>query len=234
MNKLYKKSEIWFAVILIIAYVVITSATDLISKAATFIFHLVFSALLFAFIKKNGLMEKYGLIKTDKKAKDFLYYIPLIFLSSVNLWFGVKLNMPISETVFYVGSMLLVGFLEEIIFRGFLFKAMEKDSVKWAIVVSSVTFGIGHIINLVNGSGADLLSNLCQIFEATAFGFLFVILIYRGKSLIPAIISHSSINALSAFCNDEAYSDTVSIIVSVVLCAVAMGYALILNKRLKK
>jgi membrane protease YdiL (CAAX protease family) len=233
MNKLYKKSEIWFSVVLIIIYVVTTSVTHSISKAVTFAFHLVFSGVLFFWIKKNGFLRKYGLIGTDKNAKDFLYYIPLIFVSSVNLWFGLKMNMPIVETSFYVGSMLLVGFLEEVIFRGFLFKAMEKDSVKWAVIVSSVTFGIGHIVNLFNGSGADILSNVCQIFEATAFGFLFVIIFYRGKSLLPAIISHSSINALSAFCNEEAITPIVSILISIMLCAVVLSYALGLNKRLK-
>ena len=62
---------------------------------------------------------------------------------SCNLWFGVTMNMDIPNTVFYVASMLCVGFLEEVIFRGLLFKAMEKDSLKAAIVVTSLTFGIG-------------------------------------------------------------------------------------------
>lgn len=29
--------------------------------------------------------------------------------------------------------------------------------------MSSVTFGMGHIVNLFNGSGAKLVSNLCQV-----------------------------------------------------------------------
>lgn len=56
------------------------------------------------------------------------------------------------ETALYVLSMLCVGFIEELIFRGFLFKAMAKDGIKSAIIVSSITFGLGHIINLVNGA----------------------------------------------------------------------------------
>ena len=57
------------------------------------------------------------------------------------------------EIVFYILTMLNIGFIEEIIFRGFLFKMMEKDNVKTATAVSSITFGIGHIINLCrNGS----------------------------------------------------------------------------------
>ena len=61
----------------------------------------------------------------------------LVGLSSI--FFGVKLNYSVPETVFYILSMLCVGFLEEIIFRGFLFVGMAKKSVKSAIIVSSVT-----------------------------------------------------------------------------------------------
>ena len=47
----------------------------------------------------------------------------------------------------------------------------DRDNVKSAIVISSVTFGIGHIINLFNGSGMELVNNLCQIVFAIAVGF---------------------------------------------------------------
>jgi len=95
----------------------------------------------------------------------------------------------------------LIGFLEEIIFRGFLFKMMAKDNVKLAIIVSSVTFGVGHIINLFNG--ASLIPTLLQIMYATSGGFLFVIIFYKSNSLWPCIITHSLINALSIFNNVE-------------------------------
>ena len=114
-----------------------------------------------------------------------LFYLPLLIAASCNLWFGVKTNMSPANTLFYVGSMLCVGFLEEFIFRGLLFRAMEKDSVKSAVIVTSLTFGIGHIINLFNGSGMDLVSNLGQVVSAVAFGFLFVILFLKTGSLLP-------------------------------------------------
>ena len=69
--------------------------------------------------------------------------------------------------------MINVGFIEEVIFRGFLFKMMAKDNLKLAIIVSAVTFGIGHIVNLLNGG--DLIPALLQIFYAIALGYLFVI-----------------------------------------------------------
>jgi membrane protease YdiL (CAAX protease family) len=126
--------------------------------------------------------------------------------------------------------MLCVGFLEEVIFRGFLFRAMEKDGVRSAIIVSSVTFGIGHIVNLINGSGATLIPNLCQVVSAIAIGFLFVIIFYRGKSLIPCVLAHQFINVSSFFANESAIDNTTRIIQSVIICFIAIGYAAILLK----
>lgn len=238
MTELYKKSEIWFAVVLISVYVVGTSAADSISdllglsKSVTLFFHLLLSAAVLFWVVKMGLSKKYGLCRPEGKASRYLYFIPLALISSVNLWFGVQMNMGVTETLLYVGSMLCVGFLEEIIFRGFLFRAMEKDGVRLAIIVSSVTFGIGHIVNLFNGSGAELSENLCQVAYAVAFGFLFVTVFYRGGSLIPCIVSHSAINMLSAFSNEAAMKGTTNIIVSAVMCVTALGYTLVLMRTL--
>jgi len=74
---------------------------------------------------------------------------------------------------------------------------MEKDNIKSAIIVSSITFGIGHIVNLLNGT--ELLPTLMQICYAISVGYLFVIIFYKSKSLIPCIITHSLINSLSIF-----------------------------------
>lgn len=57
------------------------------------------------------------------------------------------------------------------IFRGLLFQAMAGDNVKSAVIVSSMTFGIGHLLNLFNGSGMNLVSNLCQVCFAAAVDF---------------------------------------------------------------
>ena len=94
----------------------------------------------------------YGLIKVTN-FKAYMYFIPLFLIVSVNLWNGININNSVSEIFFYILNMVNVGFIEEIIFRGILFKMMAKDNVKRAIIVSAMTFGIGHIINFVNGAG---------------------------------------------------------------------------------
>ncbi|MEG0291835.1 MAG: CPBP family intramembrane glutamic endopeptidase [Anaerovoracaceae bacterium] len=235
LQQLYKKDELWFAIIFIIIYVVGTSITDNISrdlgvaKSLTTLFLIVLSGSILLFIKKNKLSTYYGLCKPNLPAQKLLFYIPLILLIVPKLIFGVQINYSPIETIFFILSMLFVGFLEEVIFRGFLFKALCKDNVKTAIIVSSLTFGIGHIVNLINGSGSDLISTLCQICYAISIGFMFVMLFYRTKSLWSCIILHGVYNSTSAFTNHEMIN-TYIIPGTIAIIVISLGYSLFLIK----
>ena len=234
LKKLYEKSQLVFALAWIIGYVVLASTGDNISadlgidKVVTLPILIAMSGVLYFFVSKNGLTEKYGLCRPQLPAAKMLYYIPLLLLLTANLWYGVALNQSPLETVLYILAMFCVGFLEELIFRGLLFQAMAKDGVKTAIIVSSVTFGIGHIVNLVNGSGAELLPNLLQVMNAVAIGFAFVMIYCRTGSLMPCILVHSIFNGLSAFANEAVMTPRRQIISGVLLAVIAGGYALYL------
>lgn len=238
MKNVYDKNELNFALIWIAIYVVLYSVADSISatigtaKLITAPVCIVLTVLLYLWIKKYNLKEKYGICAFTGDMKAYVYFIPLIIIVSSNLWRGVCLNLTIIESVFYVISMLCVGFLEEVIFRGFLFKALCKDNVKQAIIISSITFGLGHIVNLLNGS--DMLKTLIQVFYAIAIGFLFTIIFYKGKSLWPCIIAHSVINSLSAFANGNGMAIHMHLVRSIVLCILCVGYALYILKKAEK
>jgi membrane protease YdiL (CAAX protease family) len=124
--------------------------------------------------------------------------------------------------------MINVGFIEEIIFRGFLFKMMEKTNVKVAIIVNALTFGVGHIVNLLNG--ADFISTLLQICSAISIGYLFVTIFYKSKSLVPCIIAHGVFNSLPILSvgGVSPYIETVFLVV------VSLSYAFYINKRVKE
>ena len=171
-------------------------------------------------------IKDFGL-RTFPNPKDYLYFIPLLLMISVNLWNGININNKTIEIIYHIISMLFIGFIEEIIFRGYLFKMMEKDNLKSAIIVSSITFGVGHVINLLNG--ADIIPTLLQIMYAITGGYLFVIIFYKSKSLWPCIITHSLINALSIF-NIE---NNMQYISAIFLTVVALLYAYYINKKIK-
>lgn len=239
LKKLYDKSKIWFAIAWIIAYCVLMSVGDALSasigieKSVTLAIGILLSAILLLFLKKHGLFADYGLCAPKTSAKSMLYYIPILVMLTANLWYGVTLNYGALKTVLYILAMLCVGFLEEVIFRGLLFEAMRKDNVKVAIIVSSVTFGIGHIINLINGSGAELLPNLLQVIYATAAGFMFVMMYYKSKSLIVCIFVHGAFNALSVFANEANATVKMRTLTAILLTAITGSYALYLAFSMK-
>ena len=237
MTKLYKKSESTFAVVWIVAYVVLSSIADIVSadlgvvKSITSVLHVAMMLILFFWIRKNGLMKKYGLCKPSVPAKNFLYYIPLAVIAFASLLTGIELRFTALETLCFVVSMCCVGFIEEVIFRGFLFRAMEKDNLKTAIIVSSLTFGLGHIVNLFNGSGRTPASSAVQIIFAVLIGFVLVTVFYRGGSLIPCIIFHSVNNAIGAFGAEGQLDPRTEMIVNLILIVVVLGgYLLYLYK----
>ena len=240
MKKLYEKNELTFAIVWIVVYCALQSLANPLNKAigvayaASSAFCVLQTVVLFAFIRKNNLLKRYGLCKSPVPAWRFLYYVPLLILASGNLWNGVALNYTPVETVCRIICMLCVGFLEEVIFRGLLFESIAKDNIKSAVIISSVTFGIGHVINLFNGSGMNLVSNLCQIVFAVAVGFLLVTIFYRGGSLLPCIIVHSAINTLGTFANDTSLTTEMHLLHLAALIVITVAYTLILTRTLPK
>ena len=162
-----------------------------------------------------------------------LYYLPVALMMTANLWYGVTLNYGALESVLYILSMLCVGFLEEVIFRGLLFGVMRKENEKVAVLVSSVTFGAGHIINLVNGSGAELLPNLLQVIYATAAGFMFVMMYVKSGSLWVPIAAHGIFNALSIFADEAGATIERRILTALLLTLITGVYALYLALTMK-
>ena len=239
LKSIYDKNKILFTIIWIVLYCVLFSLGDYLSsligidKIITLPIGLILSFVLFDFLRKYNLTSNYGLKKSNTPASRMLFYIPLGILLIINVWNGFTLNYTILETVLYVLSMFIVGFLEEVIFRGLLFKEMSKDGSVGAIIVSSLTFGIGHIINLFNGSNMDLLSNIMQIIYATSAGFMFVMVYLKTDSIIICILTHGLFNALSAF-SISSNDITVEVVISLVITLITLAYGLFILFNLNK
>ena len=208
MTKLYRKNETAFAVAWIVIYVAGTGLAETLSavtgmfKLFPAAFHIALAVYGYAWVKRNGLTEKYGLFPPRYRISRAWFFLPLILIAGYKLYFSPAMRFSPADAALFMVSMVCVGFLEELIFRGFLFRAMEKGNLIRAIVVSAVTFGIGHIVNLLGGQ--SLPETVAQIAFAVIVGFALVILFYRGRSLIPCIAFHSAFNSLSVFSNEEA------------------------------
>ncbi len=210
MKTLYEKSQLGFALLWIGLYVVVMNIAlqfcggfdDLAQKTVPQLLIPVFCSLALAaaataWTLRNKLGEKLGLCKFKSPPKAFLWFIPLALMSCINFKNGLSLPAPLPICLLMAVNLALGGYLEEIIFRGFLFRTMEKDNLKSAIIVSAITFGAGHIVNIFNT--ADLFGVLLQICYAIVIGFLYTVLVYKGGSLWPCIASHMFVNFTSVF-----------------------------------
>ncbi|HRW25485.1 MAG TPA: CPBP family intramembrane metalloprotease [Spirochaetia bacterium] len=217
------RAPLWIAI-----YVVaMTALESLVPAAAVTLWRAplvaALSLALVLALRKRDAFAFYGFVKPKPGAmRGALYGLPLVALATANLWQGATLRYGPLETAAYVAAMIGVGFLEETIFRGILFKALLRRSERLAVVVSSVTFGLGHIVNLL--SGAATLDTAAQIVYAIAVGFMLSVFVLRVGSIVPCIAFHAAFNSLSAF-GVEPAGTTASLVVAGAITALALGYA---------
>lgn len=224
LYEMYEKNELTFALFWIAVYCAVSiplrgawgdESPAMLAGLA------VIAAGIVAFVKKYGLEETYGLVKWRGSAKEYLFFMPMLFLATGNLWGGIGMAYSGMAQVWAVISMLLVGLIEELIFRGFLFRALlKKDSVPAAITISAVTFGIGHLVNLLAGQGG--MESLVQVLFAIAWGFLFTFVFYTSGSLWVCIVVHGLVDVFSKFAvplsSLEYTYPLVTIVISIVYC----------------
>ena len=230
MRKFYETKPVLFAILWIVVYVVLIaplrgrfgdgSLQMLLGLVAI-------SAALLAAIRLLGIQKELGMTRWLQNGRALLWLLPMWVLSTGNLWGGVSVRYDAITSVMAVLSFLLVGVAEEIIFRGFLFNGMKKTGrLTVAIVVSAITFGMGHIVNLLTGHATA--ETLVQMIFAVAWGFLFTFAYLKGGSLLPCIAIHGLIDAFSVFARDNAAADWAYIIATVVIAVV---YCLYLRKQ---
>jgi membrane protease YdiL (CAAX protease family) len=79
----------------------------------------------------------------------------------------------------------LVGpILEEIIFRGFILKSMQRYGNLTAMIVSSILFSMFHL-------------NLVQFVNPILMGIVLAFIVIKSKSIIPSIIAHIFNNTIT-------------------------------------
>ena len=161
----------------------------------TVIWSLVVITLAYYIIKYRGI-SMLGFRKVKKgTAKRVLYYSPLLLIALSPLVAGVDLEEGAAFLFANLFLTLGIGMAEEIFFRGIICNLWLKYGVIKAMLLSSVLFGMSHILNVAGG--ADLLATILQICFAIVYGMVFTLIFIEGNSLIPCVLMH----ALHDFCS---------------------------------
>ena len=89
MKKLYEKNELLFAILWIVVYCAasIPIRGSLGDESLAMVIELaVIAAGILVFVKKFNLEEKYGLVKWNGSAANYLFFLPVLILMTGNLW----------------------------------------------------------------------------------------------------------------------------------------------------
>jgi membrane protease YdiL (CAAX protease family) len=119
-----------------------------------------------------------------------------------------------------------VGFIEELLFRGFLYQAIEgRSGVKRAVLISGVTFGLGHIVNLMRGYGYA--EQVGQIVVAVAIGIMLALIASRTRNIVPGIIFHILFNVSGSVTRQDIGLQTIP---AALIVVISLAYAFYLSK----
>lgn len=100
-------------------------------------------------------------------------------------------DMPLGIFLYFISSVILPAFVEEMIFRGYILHLLLPYGKTFAILVSAVLFGVMHLY-------------LPQILYATVAGVLIGYFVVRSESLWVGILIHA-VNNLFSFLFEMAY-----------------------------
>lgn len=118
---------------------------------------------------------------------NWIYYLPLVLVLGINCMNGFK-SASGSTWLYFIGFTLLVGFVEETIYRGLILRTLLAKGVTTAVVTSSILFGVTHILNAL--SGQSLFDTIVQIVYALLVGLVLALLIIMNNNILPLITFH--------------------------------------------
>lgn len=217
------------AVLWILFYVALVTIGDQLSEKmgvehlVTGVFLMFLSLALYMMHKKSNQLK---LISVPMKSvRSCIYYLPLIVLAFIQFFAGIDPSLTFQRFAIIVLLMIGTGFVEEVLFRGLLFNAiLSKSGVKRAVIVSGITFGLGHIVNLLNGYSS--IEQIAQIVLAIAIGIVLALLVAITNNLWPGILFHILFNISGSVSVQESRSE---MLLLVAILAISLSYALYLS-----
>lgn len=159
-------------------------------------FEIILSLLAIVITVKYFSWKEVGFTKMNKK--QFLWFVPL-FILLFGIWGGIfdflldnALTFGQVKLFSLVGfTTLLVGFSEELMYRGIVFRAFlnnTKSGKLKAVFISALGFSLLHSVNFLGGFPLESL--ILQLILTFISGILMALLLLRIKSIIPFIIYH--------------------------------------------
>ena len=177
----------------------------------------------------------------DWHSKWWLASLPMLVVALLNLISidFTLLSFDFVKVISWFYTNLSTGLFEEIMLRGVCFAVLyaawreRKNGLMLAAISQALVFGVAHYVNLTK---APFLEVSVQVTYATFVGIGFAGLVAYSRSLWPAIILHTVINACSSMSlyfqpdyvqTEPSVANYVVIIVVIAITCALPGYLLL-------
>jgi membrane protease YdiL (CAAX protease family) len=236
MRKLQDTKPIWHALIWIAIYIVAVNIGDFVGERLGFpgmtsLVLVALSVVLLVYLRAGRRLAFYGIRRVEPGTMPLtLFYVPLFAIAFVQYGKGFATGLDGQTVVFAILLVTAVGFIEELLFRGFLLQALRtRGGLTRAIIISGVTFGIGHIVNLLRGY--SLTDQALQLVGAILIGIALAYCMVLTGSILPGVVFHALFNLSGTLTAHSLLGDTITI---GVIALVMIPYILFLRNRLAK
>lgn len=167
--------------------------------------------------------------KRELTRTNWIPYLPLLVILIVLCLQGFS-SQPLKTIIFYVGFAILVGFVEESIYRGIMIKILLPLGILPAILTSSTLFSVTHMLNLL--SGQSMGQTGLQLVYSLLIGIVLAQLFIRTGNIYPLILFHSLHNLIQ-FLGSGGSSAILDTTVIIILVVTAISLALSMRKKLE-
>ncbi|RAX48670.1 hypothetical protein DQ353_14145 [Arthrobacter sp. AQ5-05] len=236
MSKLQDTKPLGHALIWVAVYIVVVNIGDFLGEEIGFpgltsLALLALSIVLVFYLRIGGRLAFYGIRPPlPGTPPSALFYVPLFAITFLQYAKGFASDLDLRSIVYALVLVAGVGFIEELLFRGFLLQALRaRASVTRAIVISGVTFGIGHIVNLMRGY--SLTEQVLQLVAAVLIGIALAYGAVLTGSILPGVAFHALFNLSGTLTKHSVLWDSVTV---GIIAAAMVPYILFLRNRLAK
>jgi len=188
------------------------------------------SALVAVLIMKKSCypLTEYGLtLKADYSFGRLLGFIPLVLVTGVIFTAGIDTTFSVDLLVATFLYVLAASINEELYFRGLILRILRVKGTGFAIILSSLLFGLAHMGSLAAGKALD--HTLLLILFSALFAIVSALLLIATGSILVPILWHLGHNIASSITMETSPQVTLAIVGF--QCIVLLGYALYLWKK---
>jgi len=155
--------------------------------------------------------------------RDVPFFIPPIAVALLSLTSGIPKTAPLTLFAF-AALTFVVGFAEELWFRGLILSSLLPVGILRAAAISAVCFALPHLLNVLGGTW-DPAFTVVDTVAAFGLGFTFAALRIRTGSIWPLVGVHAlfDFTSIVAIGGVEVHAQSLPLLVT----SVAVGGAFV-------